>query len=307
LPSTSELIAVDGAEMYLGRALVREFIARGHPVRAIVLGRAERVPAGAEIVQAPLGDQGALSEALAGARSVVMARKLLAELPAEGLTFQAVHADRTHALLEASAQAGASRFLYVGLAGANRGGPRAMMNAEIQAEALVAGSRIQALCLKSSLVVGPGDGHVSRLANKAQRPGPFLLFVGQGWARSAPMPCRDFARCVAILLTREEFPCGELGLGGRERLTAMEILQRLLIHYGRRKVNVHLMESLARAGTAIIERISSRPPVSAARLSWLSVHRVPRSNAARGLLGRFPRPFERAFPASPGEAPAGSS
>jgi hypothetical protein len=111
------------------------------------------------------------------------------------------------------------------------------------------------------------------------------------------MPSRDFGRCVAQIILGEEFPTGELGLGGRERLTAMEILQRLLARYGRSKLNVHVLESVARAGARLAEALMARPPVSLARMSWLLENRVPASNAARALLKRFPRPFESAFAA----------
>ncbi len=114
------------------------------------------------------------------------------------------------------------------------------------------------------------------------------------------MPARDFGRCVAALVAGAEFPTGDLGLGGRERITLFEIVQRLARHLGRRKINLHVIETLARVGALSIEALMRRPPVTLARLSWLLENRVPTTNAARGLLGRFPRKFESAF----GPAPA---
>jgi uncharacterized protein YbjT (DUF2867 family) len=291
----ASVVAVDGAELFLGRAIVEELVARGTEVRAVVLDGDAAVPDGARRTVAPLGDDKAIAASLEGAPGVVMARKYLEERPSDRITFAAVHAERTERLLARAANAGASRFVYVGMAGSESGGPQKLVEAEHQAEKALAEASVPAVCLKTSLVVGPGDGHVARLVRKARRAGPAVLFVGQGWARSAPMPRCDFARCVAALLAADEFPTGTLGLGGRERLTAMEILQRLLKHYGRRKFNVHILESLARLTARISERLSAAPPVTVARLSWLLENRVPATNAARGLLGRFPRRFETAF------------
>jgi len=300
LPDTTRKpVAVDGAECFLGRAVARALVRKGVPVRAVVAAEGAEVPAeleGAEVALAPLGDADALRAAVEGVGAVVAARKLLEERPREGLTFKAVHAERTGRLVAAAEKSGAERFLYVGIAGLKADSPDPVSRAEREAEAALSESKLRAVSLRASLVVGPGDGHVSRMAAKARRRSPVMLYVGQGWARSAPLTARDFGRCVASVVTNDDFPTEPLSIGGPDLLTAMDIQDRLLAHCGRNKLKVHIPESVARLGAMLIEKLFGHPPVTRARLSWLLCDLVPDRVTSTKLLGRRPRKFETAFP-----------
>ncbi len=291
----SRPVVVDGAELFLGGAVVSALIRLGGPVRALVADGSSKVPEGAERAVAPLGDEEALKKALDGTRAAVAARKLSEEIPREGLTFQKVHAERTRALVAAAESAGAERFLHIGVAGIDRRRSGGLADAERLAEAYAVTSRIPALLLRASLVVGSGDGHVSRMAMRAAKRWPVLVFVGQGWARSAPICARDFGDCVAKALLADEFRTGVLSIGGPELLTAMDIQDRLLGRAGRNKLKLHVPESVAQAGAAVLEKILRRPPVTRARLSWLLEDLVPDRAASMELLGRKPERFEEAF------------
>jgi len=300
-------VAVDGAEGFLGRAVAEALVAEGVPVRAIVtdpdapvcLRTGRKTPRGLEgdgIVVAPLGDQAAMAKAVEGARAVVAARKLLEERPREGLTFEAVHVERTSDLVSAAAEAGADRMLYVGVAGLKAESPGPLAEAERAAEAILGDAKTPAVSLRASLVVGPGDGHVSRLAAKARAKWPVMVFVGQGWARSAPMTARDFGRCAASVVLADDFPKEPMNIGGPELLTVMEIQDRLLGAAGRNKLKVHVAESVARLGAMLAEKLFRRPPVTRARLAWLLTDLVPDRVTSTELLGRRPSRFETAFP-----------
>lgn len=123
-----------------------------------------------------------------------------------------------------------------------------------------------------------------------------MLFVGQGWARSAPITAADFGECAARLLLGDEFPTKPLSIGGPELLTVMEIQDRLLGTWGRNKLKVHVPESIARLGAKIIEKTSSQPPVTRARLAWLLEDFIPDRVMSTKLLGHRPEKFEKAFP-----------
>ncbi|GAG49812.1 unnamed protein product, partial [marine sediment metagenome] len=184
----------------------------------------------------------------------------------------------------------------VGVAGVDRRPKDLLAKAEHAAEAYLIASKVPALSVRASLVVGPGDGHISRLARRAARRSPVMIFVGQGWARSAPITARDFGGCVAAALLADDFPTGELSIGGPEALTAMQIQDRLLSRAGRGKLKVHMPESVAWLGAAIMEKLFRRSPVTRARLSWLLEDFVPGRVTSTKLLGRRPRRFQTAFP-----------
>jgi len=294
-------VAVDGAEGFLGRAVAEALVARGVSVRAIVAYPDAKPPKGLEgdkVAVAPLGDEAALAKAVEGTRAVVAARKLLEERPREGLTFEAVHVERTSDLLNAAAQAGTERLVYIGIAGVKAESPGPLAEAERAAETILAGAKTPAVSLRASLVVGSGDGHVSRLAAKAQRASPVMVFVGQGWARSAPMTVRDFGRCAASVVLADDVPKEPMSIGGPELLTVMEIQDRLLGAAGRNKLKVHVPESIARLGAMLAEKLFRRPPVTRARLAWLMTDLVPDRATSTELLSHRPVKFETAFPGS---------
>lgn len=301
----SGVIAVDGAEGFLGSAVVRALLpvtrstGQGRSVRALVLdpgAEAVRanVPEGAEIAPVPLDDDGALAKALEGVRAIVAARRITFQNPREGLTYRRVHFERATKLLAAAKQAGVERFIYAGLAGADGRSPLAKAERDVKAHVIA--SSLPALYLNLPMIVGPGDEVVSALVRKANSIWPVIAFTGQGWTRAAPMTREDFAGCVAGLCGVDDFPTGELDLAGPETLSVMDIQDRLLRRAGRRKLKVHVMASVALLGAWIAERIFSDPPVRSSRVAWMLEERVPKRNAAKTLLGRKPDPFERAFP-----------
>ena len=294
--SSQKPVAVDGVQGFLGRAVADALVARGVPVRGIAAGPGAKAPEGVDVAVAPLGDEAAIKKALEGARAVVAVRKLLEERPREGLTFEAVHSGRTSDLVNAAAAAGAERFVYIGIAGLKADSPGPLAEAERAAEAILGGAKMPAVSLRASLVVGTGDGHVSRLAAKARRASPAMVFVGQGWARSAPMTSRDFGECVASVVLAEDFPKEPMNIGGPELLTAMEIQDRLLGAAGRNKLKVHVPESVARFGAMLAEKLFKRPPVTRARLEWLLRDLIPDRVTSTEILGRRPERFETAFP-----------
>jgi uncharacterized protein YbjT (DUF2867 family) len=291
-------VAVDGADGFLGRAVAKALVARGIPVRWILAEPGAKTPDGvkeADVAVAPPDDKDALARAVEGTRAVVAARKLLEERPQEGITFKAVHAERTGRLLNAAVAAGAERFLYIGIAGLKAESLGRLAEAEREAEALLGKSKISAVSLRPSLVVGPGDGHVSGLAARARGGLPVMVFVGQGWARSAPMTSHEFGECAASVLLADDFPTETMSIGGPELLTAMDIQDRLLGMCGRNKLKVHVPESIARLGSMLLEKMLRQPPVTRARLAWLLEDFVPDRVTSTKLLGRRPKKFETAF------------
>lgn len=298
-------VVVDGAEGLLGSAVVRAFVrARkgAHEeggVRALVLDGRAKVPDGAEVIAAPLGDaseESIFAEALRGAGAVVSVRRITHERPREGITYRSVHLERVTRLLAAAKKAGVGRFIYAGLAGLASDAPRGPAAVEHQVKAHLAASKLPALYLNLPMVVGPGDEVVSRMVRKARSVWPVITFIGQGWTEAAPLTREDFAGCVAALVAVDDFPTGELDIAGPEKLSVMDIQDRLLGLAGRRKMKLHIMATGAMLGAWIAERIFSDPPVTLDRVAWMLQERVPNRSAARNLLGRRPDVFEKAFP-----------
>ena len=296
LATKDRTVVVDGADGFLGNAVVEALLGQGVSVRALVLDPDSEVK-GAETVIVPL-DRGAnaLRKALEGSRALVAARRITGEKPRRGLTFRRVHLERAAELLSAAKDVGIERFIYTGVAGVDGNARSRLAEAEREIKARMAASPVPALYLNLPMVVGPGDEVVSPMVRKARSVWPAITFIGQGWTKAAPLTREDFAGCVAALVAADDFPTGQLDLAGPEKLSVMDIQDRLLGLAGRRKVKFHIMATGAMLGAWIAERIFSDPPLTLDRVAWMLEERVPKRSAARSLLGRRPDVFEKAFP-----------
>jgi nucleoside-diphosphate-sugar epimerase len=170
------LTLVTGATGFIGTRLVRELRHQGHDVRALVRdpGRARPLSElGVELVTGDITDRASLRTAARGAGYVYHCAAILGDDPNPDI--RRVNVEGTRALLEASAAAGARRFLYLSsLAvlgarhhhGTDESAPcrrarDAYTNTKIEAEQLVrdlgATGRLETVVLRPGFVYGPGD------------------------------------------------------------------------------------------------------------------------------------------------------
>ncbi|RLK60255.1 NAD-dependent epimerase/dehydratase family protein [Actinokineospora cianjurensis] len=196
-------IFVTGASGYIGSALTRTLIARGHRVRglarsaaaeAVVLGH------GAEPVRAALTDVDVLARAAADVDAVVHM----------AATDTADRADVDRAAVTAMLDAGPGAFITT--TGAPRArssrtpvaeddtapveGPLAWL-AEAEARVLDSGSR--GAVVRPPMVYGDGGGPVSRLVAQAASDG-VARYIGDGGNRWSTVHVRDLALAYALLL-----------------------------------------------------------------------------------------------------------
>jgi|SRR5882672_6141815 len=147
-------VFVTGGTGYLGQPLVRELIARGHTVRALVRpGSAGRVPEGAEAV---------VGDALGDFAAAVPPSDTLVHLvgtphpgPHKAREFREIDLASIHASVAAAKRAAVRHLVYVSVAH-----PAPAMHAYIavrrEGEALIVASGLSATVLRPWYVLGPG-------------------------------------------------------------------------------------------------------------------------------------------------------
>src|SRR5690606_24993258 len=103
-------ILLTGGTGFVGAAVRRELLARGHRVRVLARpGRRRELEPGAELHLADMESPGALTEAARGNDAVIHLVGIISEAGSQ--TFEKVHADLTHRMVEASRAAGVRRFI----------------------------------------------------------------------------------------------------------------------------------------------------------------------------------------------------
>src|SRR5689334_16203356 len=110
-------VAIAGATGYMGRALTRKLLERGHAVRAVIRpGRSDRVVEGAESRELDVLDAEQLVQGLHGSDTVVHLIGTAHPSPSKAAQFQAVDLASARVCATAAARAGVKHFVYVSVA-----------------------------------------------------------------------------------------------------------------------------------------------------------------------------------------------
>lgn len=236
---------VTGATGHLGNALVRELLAQGHAVRAVVQPGDDGAPLaglGVERVEADIRDGAALRRAFESADRVFHLAGIVSITQAQRAKMHAVNVGGTRAVLEACRAAGVRRLVHMGSvhaltepsggvldetagfdakkASGAYGKTKAEACTEVQRAARA--GEVDAVLVLPTGVVGPLDARLSEigqlLLDLEQGRVPFLLPGGHDW-----VDVRDVAK--GTVLAAERGRTGEAYLLGAERLTLEEIAQ----------------------------------------------------------------------------------
>ena len=259
------LVAVAGGSGFIGRAIVRRLSAMPG-IRVRVLTRnpdSARERLGgvhAEFMRADVGLRGTLPSALAGANAIVGAMQFdgfPVENPARGLTFDKVDYEGTVVLLETAAAAGVTHYIYISGAAADEGSSHPAFRAKGRAESAIRDSGLGYTIFRPSLVYGPDDKVVNRLAS-ALRFLPVFAVPGNGQQKLQPVLVDDLAACVALALGGKGHN-GTYEIGGPELMTFDDLVRAVMEVTGRRRPIVHIPETLVRAAAGIAEKLPRTP------------------------------------------------
>jgi len=165
-PIQISTVAVTGATGFVGRNMVRELLARGYKVRALVRDRqkAREVlpPSGGgstlELVSGDALDAAALANLVGGTQACIHLVGIIRQKGAQ--TFERMHPEATAAALKACGNAGVKRFLQMSALKASDTGTTAYQKTKFEAERLVRRSGLDWTIFRPGLIHGPGGEFV---------------------------------------------------------------------------------------------------------------------------------------------------
>ena len=280
------MILVTGATGFIGRSLVRELSAAGYPLRtSSALRAAVRGCPGAFRWRWPWPAWRINAACRAALNDVdVIFHLASAESQGSRANLLATDMNGTRNLVEAAADAGVQRFIYVSHIGAARASAYPVFKAKGVAEEHIRHSSIPFTILRSSIVYGPEDHFTTGLA-RLLRMSPGIFFVpGGGRSVLQPFWVEDLVACLLWSLDSPETVNQVYELGGSEYFTLRQILEILMPIVHARRYLFELPTVMLRYLAVFFESIIPNYPASS---FWIDYASISRTCAADSSLPRL--------------------
>ena len=300
-------VTVFGGSGFLGRQIVRRLAGEGaavrvavrHPERAAFLtgtGAAGEITA----VYADVWDEASVGPAVAGAEAVV---NTVGHYVERGrASFAAIHGQGAMQVARAAAQAGVRRLVHISGIGADPASASPYVRARGIGERLVREAFPEATILRPSVLFGPEDAFLNRLAGLA-RVMPALPLFGSGATKLQPVYVRDVAEAVARALATPAAQGRVYELGGPRIYTYEELVRLVLAQIGRKRLLVPIPFVIWELLAALVAPLPHRP-VSRDQVILMKRDNVVAASALTfAELGIAPTPLEEVLPTYLGRRP----
>jgi len=264
------LVFLTGATGFVGGYVLKQLLAAGHSVRALVRDPAPaKLPAGnrTELVRGDIVEASGLNEGMQGCEAVIHLVGIITETGKN--TFENVHHIGTHNLVEAAQRNGISRFVQMSALGVRADGVSEYQTSKWKGEEKVRQSGISYCILRPSLIFGPGSGFVRQMLDIMRKAPIFRPVPGSGKPRFRPIYVQDVAACFVQALSNPEVTNKTVELGGGDELSLNEVLQTIADAVGIRKPAVHVPMPLMFVGAAMAQTFLPHPPVTVGQLRML--------------------------------------
>jgi NADH dehydrogenase len=273
---------VTGATGFIGRRVVARLASQGHAVRCLVRRTSDLGPLTRFPVEGWAGDvtePETLEGALDGITAIIHLVGIIREHPPQA-TFDRVHVAGTRNLVAAAGNAAVQRFVFLSALGAGSDSPYPYMATKGRAEALVLGGSVGGMVIRSSIVYGPGDEFLNKLAALVRHPptgdrtlAPFVPVIGSGRTQFQPIHADDVARCVTHAAT-DGAPDGVVEIGGPERFSYEALIDLVMEATGVRRPKVHVPVALMRPVVRLMPLVYRDPPITPGQLDMIGLDSV---------------------------------
>ena len=210
----------------MGGHLRRELLARGHTLRLLVHRRKDGMEQGVEQVEGDVTRLDSFAPAVAGCDATVNLVGIIREFPGRGMTFEKLHVEATRNVVVAARRAGVRRHLQMSALGTRPDATSRYHQTKWRAEEEVRGSGLDWTVFRPSIVFGPKDDFVNKLAGYIKGY-PAVPVIGDGKYRLQPVSADDVARCFALALEMPETVGQTYELCGPERIVYNDLLDTI--------------------------------------------------------------------------------
>ncbi|MCC6677610.1 MAG: NAD(P)H-binding protein [Phycisphaerales bacterium] len=179
------VVAVTGASGFVGRHVVKELLARGFKVRALVRERESArgvlpaAPGAVTLVQGDATDSRVVDDLLAGggARAGACIHLIGIIRQAHGTTFRKAHVETTRSVIEGCRRAGVDRYVHMSALGVSHEGTTAYQKTKWEAEIMVRASGLDWTIFRPGMILGPGSKFLEMAKGWVSGEAPPYFFI----------------------------------------------------------------------------------------------------------------------------------
>jgi uncharacterized protein YbjT (DUF2867 family) len=235
-------VTVFGGSGFVGRQIVKCLVADGwkvrvavrHPERATFLK--DYVESGqVKVLSADVWEEETVIPAVKGAKAVI---NTIGHYVSKGkATFEAIHGQGALHVARQAKQAGVERLVHISGLGADTGSPSPYVRARGRGEILVRETFVEVTILRPSVIFGPEDAFLNKLAAMARQT-PVLPLFGTGATQLQPVFVGDVAE-ACVRAVDDQATAGQVfELGGPRVYNYKALLQLVLNRIGRKRLLV---------------------------------------------------------------------
>lgn len=258
-------VFVTGGTGFVGREVLRQLVAAGHSVRALVReGSAGKglLAGQVELHVGDVTDAASLVGALTGCQALIHLVGIIRQFPRRGVTFDRLHVTGTENVLAAAQAQGVSRYLHMSANGTCEHAVSAYHRSKWQAEVAVRASSLHWTILRPSMIFGPGSEFVNVLAKLIDRL-PLVPVFGDGQYRLQPVAVEQVAASFVGALAMPETIGSVYHLGGGASYSYDQILDLTAQALGQRRVaKIHQPLLLIKPMIRLMENFQHFPVTS---------------------------------------------
>lgn len=287
------MILVTGATGFIGRALVRQLSNIGYPLRALIRPspRTPRLPKGVpvEVAVVSLSDTRGLRAAMRDVETVFH----LASAENQGARGDLLATDiqGTQNLVEAAADAGVDRFIYLSHLGAARASGYPAFKAKGIAEEHIRNGGVPYTIIRTSLVYGVEDHFTNNLSRLIRSSVGVFPVPSGGRVVVQPVWVEDLVTCMLWAMQNENTLDQVYEVGGNEFFTLQQIIEIIMDVTRARRLLVPLSPITLRAITVFLEGILPNFPLSSLFLDYFAVNRTTAVDTMPRYFGLMPARF----------------
>jgi NADH dehydrogenase len=235
-------VLVTGATGFVGNEMVKELLARGHRVRALVRPGSQDKLQVRDRVGEVIGDvldRQAVLQAAPGCDAVIHLVGIIREFPRRGVTFESLHVEATHNVVDAARAAGARRYLQMSALGARPAPADPYHTTNYRADEYVMAAAPAWTIFRPSVIYGPGDQSINLFAQIIKSSAVYPV-IGDGNYQMQPAPVGKVARAFAKALELPDTENRIYDVGGPEPLTFNRIIDIIAAVLGKKVYKLHL-------------------------------------------------------------------